>query len=329
MKLSIVILCWNDFKVISDCLRSICSGTHATEYEIIISDNGSSDGSQEFIRRNYPSAVIVENGKNLGFAAGNNAGIQASRGEYVLILNPDTIVHEGALGKLVDFADRHQEAGGFGCRVLSADGSYQISARPFPTLWRLWLTALHLWSLGRLSPVFTSDVYPQWTGDTERPVDWQSGCCVMFRSSLLKQLGGFDEQFFYYFEETDLCRRVWNAGYPIIFTPEVTITHLGSQSVKRAPLRFELERFRNRYRYFYKYFGRRGARRCRRAVLVELGYQQLRSSMKYLLRRTPELKEGLEIRRLSILWNKGLDPVRFVEHGEEPEIGSTASERSP
>src|ERR1700751_3509765 len=104
MKLSIVIICWNDLRVIRDCLRSIYEGTHTTDFEVIISDNGSVDESVAFVRKNYPNARIIENQQNLGFARGNNAGISASRGEYVLILNPDTIIHDGALDRLVDFA---------------------------------------------------------------------------------------------------------------------------------------------------------------------------------------------------------------------------------
>src|SRR4029079_3398418 len=111
MKLSVVIICWNDLKVIGECLRSIYAETQSTDFEVIISDNNSSDGSVEYISKNYPQARIVSNGANLGFAKGNNAGIRESRGEYVLILNPDTIIHDGALDKLVQFADRHHEAG--------------------------------------------------------------------------------------------------------------------------------------------------------------------------------------------------------------------------
>ena len=101
MKLSIVIICWNDLKVIKDCLDSIYKTTRSIEFEVIISDNGGTDGSIEFIRQNYPTVRIVENGANLGFAKGNNRGIQVSGGEYVLILNPDTIVHEGALDRWI------------------------------------------------------------------------------------------------------------------------------------------------------------------------------------------------------------------------------------
>ena len=321
MKLSIVIICWNDLRVIRDCLRSIYEGTHATDFEVIVSDNGSVDHSIEFIRKHYPEARIVENQQNLGFARGNNAGIHASRGEYVLILNPDTIIHDGALDKLVEFADRHPEAGAYGCRVLNPDGTYQASARLFPTVWRYWVSAL---GLSRLSSLFRYEEYPLWSGDTERSIDWQSGCCVMFRGILLKNLSGFDEQFFYHFEEVDLCRRVWDTGHPILFTPEAVITHLGGQSVGRFPVRFEIEKHRSRYRYFYKHFGPKAARRCRRLSIVKIRVRQLGYGLLNLLKPEEILQRRLEMYREVVRWNQAIDPVDFVERGEEPRLEQTS-----
>ena len=320
MKLSVVIICWNDLRVIRECLRSIYDGTHKTEFEVIVSDNGSTDGSIEFIHENYPQVVVVENGANLGFAKGNNAGIRASKGEYVLILNPDTIIHEGSLDKFVNFAERHPEAGAFGCRVLNPDGSYQISARPFPNVWRFWIAGLYLRALGNLSNVFASDMYPRWKGESERAVDWQSGCCVMFRGDLLRRLDGFDEQFFYHFEEVDLCYRVRKEGFPIVFTPEVSITHLGGQSVGRFPIRFALEQLRNRYRFMYKHYGPRDCARCRHATLASFRVRQIGYTLLNLVKPSEALQNRLDTYRVVIRWNKLLDPVRFVEHGEEPEI---------
>jgi GT2 family glycosyltransferase len=321
MKLSIVIICWNDLRVIRDCLRSIFEGTHTTSFEVIVSDNGSVDDSIEFIRKHYPTVRVIENQQNLGFARGNNAGIWASRGEYVLILNPDTVIHDGALDRFVEFANRHPEAGAFGCRVLNPDGTYQVSARLFPTIGRYWISAL---GLSRLSSAFVYEEYPRWCGDTERPIDWQSGCCVMFRTDLLKKLRGFDEQFFYHFEEVDLCRRVWNSGRPILFTPDAVITHLGGQSVNRFPVRFEIEKHRSRYRYFYKHFGRAAARRCRRLSIAKIRVRQLGYGFLNLFRPNEVLARRLEMYREVVRWNQALDPVEFVERGEEPRLEHTS-----
>lgn len=321
MKLSVVIICWNDLRVIRDCLRSIFDGTHATDFEVIVSDNGSVDGSVEFIHKHYPTVKVVENQQNLGFARGNNAGIRVSRGEYVLILNPDTIIHDGALDRLVQIADDHPEAGGFGCRVLNPDGTYQTSARLFPTIWRYWISVL---GLSKLSSFFVYEEYPHWKGDTPRAIDWQSGCCVMFRGDLLKNLGGFDEQFFYHFEEVDLCRRVWSAGHAVLFTPEAVITHLGGQSVGRFPVRFEIEKHRSRYRYFYKHFGPAAARRCRRFSIAKIRVRQLGYGLLNLFRPDEVRKRRLEMYREVVRWNLALDPVEFVEKGQEPSFDQTS-----
>lgn len=325
MKLSIVILCWNDMKVIGDCLESICAATHTTEFEVIVSDNGSTDGTIEFIREKYPRVRVLENGANLGFGGGNNVGIRNSRGEYVLILNPDTIIHEGALDKLVTFADRHPEAGAFGCRVLNADGTYQSSMRPFPTVKGYWIAALGLRPLGKVSRLFLADEYPWWRVDAEHTVDWLVGCCAMFRTEVLTKVNGFDEQFFYHFEEVDLCRRVWAAGSPILFTPDATITHIGGQSVGRFPIRFEIEKLRNCYRYFYKHYGVTGCHKCHLALIAWFQTRQIFYSMVNLFKSSDALRKRLEMYRIVIAWNTQLKPVRFVERGEEPVVASEAA----
>jgi N-acetylglucosaminyl-diphospho-decaprenol L-rhamnosyltransferase len=330
VKLSIVILCWNDLKLIGNCLQSIYSGTHSTEFEVIVSDNGSSDTSVEFIRANFPQVRVLENAANLRFSKGNNVGIEISTGEYVLILNPDTIIHDGALDRLIEFADRHPEAGGFGCRVLNTDGSYQGPARPFPTIWREWLAALYLRPLGYLSDAFISDKYVRWHGETERAIDWQSGCCVLVRADLLKQIGGFDERFYYYYEDVDLCHRIWDAGYPILYTPAATITHLGGQSSSgRFPIPFELDKYRNRYRYFYKHFGQEGARQCRHTSLAWLWVRRIAYTLVQVKGSSDALKRRLELYRVAAEWNRRVDPVQLVENGKEPETAFRVPDRVP
>ncbi len=335
MKLSVVIICWNDGEVIENCLRSIFEGTHGVNFEVIVSDNGSTDGCRDRVRAQYPIVRVVENRANLGFSKGNNAGIREARGEYILILNPDTIVHEGSLTRWIALADRHPGAGAFGCRVHNPDGSYQESARPFPTVRRALIAAFGLRHLGHLGPAFTADTYGGWKGDTERLIDWQSGCCVMFRGDLLKLLGGFDERFFYHYEEVDLCHRVWDAGYRILFTPEVSITHLGGNSgfcsVRadrwkwRFPVRFALETSRNRYRYFYKHFGVGGVKKCRRVLLVHLLIRRAGYRIVYFLRPTIALEDRLETYRLAYRWNRMIDPIAFVERGVEPQVDTGTS----
>lgn len=324
MKLSIVILCWNDRRVICDCLESVYRSTHRIEFEVIVSDNGSTDGSAEEIRARFPRVCVIENGRNLRFSKGNNVGIAASRGEYILILNPDTIIHDGALDRWVNFAEEHAEAGAFGCRVLNPDGTYQGSAQPFPTISRDLIGALYLRGLSRVFSSIPCDTYAAWPGDTERAIDWQCGCCVMFRGSILRALGGFDERFFYYYEDVDVCHRVWRAGYSILYTPAVTITHLGGQSTRRAPLAFEVDKYRNRYRYFYKYYGRRGVRCCRLVALAWVVLRYVAHGAACLVKPTENRKHRLALLRVALRWNMLVHPVRFVEQGIDPQVRPAA-----
>ena len=329
MKLSIIIICWNDRAVILDCIRSIFETTRYSDFEVIISDNGSTDDSLEAIRREFPQVRICENRANLRFAKGNNAGIKLALGEYVLILNPDTVIHQGALDRWLQIADRHPEAGAFGCRVYGRDGSYQESARPFPTIGRDLIAALYMRPLALLSGRFVSDQYWGWKGDSEREVDWQCGCCLLVRRSVLRELGGFDEQFFYYYEEVDLCRRIWQAAYSILYVPNVSITHLGGQSTKRFPIGFELDKQITRYRYYYKYFGISGAHRCR---LVSLVWYLIRFGVHGFLqcfKRTESRARRLDLYRAAIEWNWLVDVARLVEYGEEPRLSVAMGTRIP
>jgi GT2 family glycosyltransferase len=323
MKLSIIILCWNDLKVIGDCLQSIYATTRSTEFEIIVSDNGSTDGSIEFIRTNYPDVQIIENGRNLRFARANNVGIRASSGEYILILNPDTIIHEGTLEKVISFADAHPEAGAFACKVLNADGSYQDCIRPFPTVRSEWIAALRLGFLGHISDWFQPGEYVGWKGETQRTVGWPAGCFILFRGDLLKRLGGFDEQFFYYHEDMDLCNRVWKAGYSVLYTPDASITHLGGQSTSKRfpPLGFALDGLVTHYLYFYKHFGKEGAQQSRRVALLSLALRRFGLSVLQIVKPTEIRKSRMDLLRTLYEWNYRVDPVRLVENGEEPELG--------
>lgn len=321
MKLSIVIICWNDRRVIYDCLGSIYSHPPDCDFEIIVSDNGSTDGSPKFILENFPSVVVINNGLNLGFARGNNVGIRAARGEFVLILNPDTIIHENALSSLLRYADKHPDGGAWGCRVLNPDGSDQLPAAPLPTVQGALVSALCLRWLGRLSSTLLADIYPGWDGKTEREIGRQSGCCILVRSDVLARVGGFDERFFYHCEETDLCCRIWAAGKKIQFCPDAAITHLGGQSVGRFPIRFALETYRSRYRYFYKHFGASGAVRFRLITLLHIAIRRLGYGALWRIKRTDALWNRLEMYRITGEWNKRLDPLGFIATGAEPDLG--------
>src|SRR5271165_3851669 len=321
MKLSVVIICWNDLQHIGPCLRSVYAETRSVDFEVIVTDNGSTDGSLQYVRKHFPLVRIVANGANLGFGPGNNAGIRVAKGEYVLILNPDTIIHDRALEKLVAYADRHPEAGAFGCRTLGSDGSLQGTAHPRPTLLRYLISALYLRWLGRLSDRFLCDENVGWSGRTEREIGYHAGCCLLVRSKLLNALGGFDERFFHQFEDADLCHRVWQTGSSVLYFPHAEITHIGGQNRGRYPIEVVLETERSKHKYFYKHYGMKGALGIRRVSLLHLFLRYVGYSVLRVFRRHEALDNRLKTYGVLIEWNWRLDPICFVERGQEPDLG--------
>jgi N-acetylglucosaminyl-diphospho-decaprenol L-rhamnosyltransferase len=321
MKLSVVIICWNDLKVILDCISSVYAETSAIDYEIIVTDNASSDGSVAAIRQRFPDVRIVENSENGGFGKGNNAGIRVTNGEFVLILNPDTIIRDRALEKLVAYADHHPEAGAFGCRVLNMDGSVQLSAHPLPTLWNSLMKALGLRWPERLWDGFCSDSYVDWDGRSERQIGFQGGCCLLARGQLLKELDGFDERFFHQFEDADLCRRIWDSGRPVLFFPGAEITHIGGQNRGTYSIKVELETERSKYRYFHKYYGIKGVVCIRYISILGLGLRYASCRSLSGLKGDEALKNKMGKYEVVLKWHLGLDPIRFIQTGAEPDVG--------
>jgi N-acetylglucosaminyl-diphospho-decaprenol L-rhamnosyltransferase len=321
MKLSVVIICWNDLKYIPDCIQSIYDSTRSLEFEIIVTDNASTDESVELIRKRFPEVRIVQNGTNIGFGGANNAGVQIAQGEYVFILNPDTIVHEQALEKLIRYADGHPEGGAFGCRVLNADGSLQGTAQPNPTVFRYLLAALYSRWLGRFSERFVSDMYIAWQGDTEREIGFQAACALLVRRELFQRLGGFDRRFFHQFEDADLCQRVRNAGEKVLFCPSAEITHIGGVNRGGYPFPVILQTERSKCRYFHKHYGIGGLRRIRYVSLIGNLLRLVGYSLCSLVCGRAGIRERVHRYRMLFKWYRGLNPVRFIEKGEEPDLG--------
>ncbi|MHA3774166.1 glycosyltransferase family 2 protein [Verrucomicrobiota bacterium sgz303538] len=321
MKVSIVIICWNDRDDILKCLESIYREKKGISFEVIVTDNGSTDGSVEAVRGQFPAVKVVENVRNLGFGGGNNSGFREASGDYVLILNPDTILHTSALERLTSYADRHPEAGAFGCRVLNADGSYQHSAYPCPSVRSSLVAALYLRSLGRYSHLFEADTYRGWNGHSERVIGFQAGCCLLIRRELLLKLRGFDERLFHQYEDADLCLRVWKAGYSVSFCPDAEITHIGGLNRGRYPVAVILETHRSRYRFFYKHYGLSAVSKIRWIALISAALRLAGYQIVALCRRRDDLKKRLQVYRILIKWHWRMDPVRFIQSGEEPNLG--------
>lgn len=233
---SILVVSYNTRELARACLASIFRETHSVSFEVIVVDNDSSDGSPEMIRREFPAVLLIESGSNLGFAAANNLAVQRARGAWLLLLNPDTVVLDGAVQKLHRFALSRPGAGVVGGRTFFADGSLNpTSCRAAPTPWSLFCHAVGLSTLFRQTRLFDPESLGRWQRDCEREVDVVTGCFFMVSRALWDELGGFDPVFFMYGEETDFCLRARARGYRPSITPAAgVIHHQGASEPVRA-----------------------------------------------------------------------------------------------
>jgi hypothetical protein len=310
LDVSICIVNWNAADYLRSCLRSIVEQPWQSTWEVILVDNGSTDDSIAMVRQDFPQvyARLIVNPANLGFAAATNQALATAQGRYLLLLNNDTVVQPGAIDHLVAFADAHCAAGLVGCRLLNPDGSLQPSCRSFPSLWIMLCRALYLDKLLPNNRWTGANYLSYWSHDTTRTVDVASGCCLLTRRSVLEQVGPLDDRFFFYFEETDWCRRAWQAGWKVYFTPEAQIIHYGGRSSSRQSAKMSVLYLDSLLKYFRKHHGRLAAVAVRLLAVLEtslrLSYWTLRSLLHGTLSsRQPELPEpGLPSRKIGQYW---------------------------
>ncbi|UTW60181.1 glycosyltransferase family 2 protein [Kordiimonas sp. SCSIO 12603] len=239
MKLSIIIINWNTEDLLKDCLTSVYENAPLYPFEVIVVDNASDDDSTNMVKRDFPSAFLIENKKNLGFAAANNVGIGASSGDYILLLNSDTIVHGAVLTASLNYMDNTSSAGALGCKVLNEDGSLQHSTSQFPSLLNLSIQTLGLDHINGVK--FFQRYRMQYSErNTAQAVETISGCYLLARKESFETIGLLDEDFFFFGEETDWCKRLRSSGKEVHFAPIGTITHLGGGSSKSLNHRRDL-----------------------------------------------------------------------------------------
>ncbi len=218
-------------------------------------ENSSNDGSLEMVRERFPQVNLIEGQINLGFAAANNLAIPHCRGENILFLNPDTLVYPQAIDALVNFLDKNQQAGAAGSRLLNPDLSLQDSCYPFPTLGR------ELWRLLHLDAIYPLALYRQenWSTIDPRRVDVLQGTSLAVRRKVLDGIGYFDDSFFMYSEEVDLCFRMDKAGWQRYWVPASRVVHFGGQSTRQTAEKMFLELYRAKTLYFRKNHGQNAA----------------------------------------------------------------------
>jgi N-acetylglucosaminyl-diphospho-decaprenol L-rhamnosyltransferase len=235
-------------------------------HETIVVDHGSTDGTRELVRTRFPEAVLVEH-ENRGLAAGWNVGIERGSGDYVLLLNADAWLVGDALERLVAFADARPDAAYVGPRLLHPDGSLQRSVRAFPTVWRLATEYLFLRKLAPRSRALNAFYAGGFAHDEVRDADWLMGACMLVRRAAIDEVGGLDDRFFLFNEETEWCYRFRRAGWSVVFYPGAEVVHVGGATHGG---RFFREQVRGQLLFLATHRGEEQAERARRMLVAAL-----------------------------------------------------------
>ncbi len=256
---SVIIVNWNTQGLLRDCLHSVLGQTSAS-HQIIVIDNASTDGSVAMVQAEFPDVVLIPNTQNRGFAAANNQGLQVATGAHLLLLNPDTVVLDGAIDKMLAWLDRHPDVGCVGCQVLEGPGVIQRTCFADPSPANQLIVELGLMRLARWVPVFGRPWYTDWDRKSERDVNVVSGMFMLVPRAVLDKVGFLDEAFFIYAEEADWCRRIRNAGWRCVFAPEAQIIHLdgGSKSTSQIRSKMYVQMQKSHLIYARKHYGAPG-----------------------------------------------------------------------
>jgi GT2 family glycosyltransferase len=258
MNLSIIIVSWNAKNYLKSCLESIEKQISYETTEIIVVDNNSSDGSADLVRKYFRQVIIIENCKNLGFAKANNIGISACNGKYICLINSDVIVLASCFSKMLEFMNNNSGVGVSGPRTFNVDGTLQRSCFSYPSVWNIFCRALALDSLFPKSKLFGKRLMTFWDHDTVKSVEALNGCFLMVRKEAIDKVGLLDEDFFFYGEDLDWCKRFNDAGWEVVFFPEAMAIHYGGASSSNSPIRFYIEMHRADMQYWKKHRGRFG-----------------------------------------------------------------------
>jgi GT2 family glycosyltransferase len=258
--LTVVLVSWNTRDLLHKCIRSVVReiGTLREQHysaEIIVVDNASSDDTTHMVRSCFPSVRLVANAENLGFAAANNQAIAQSTSRYILLLNPDTILKEKSLTRMLSFMDETPDAGACGPLLLNADTTLQQSCYRFQSPARI------AWQLFYLDNLFPLARYPmaRWGRSQVQQVDVVKGACLLLRRAVIQTAGSLDEQYYMYSEEADLCYRIAKEGWHTYWVPSAQVVHFGGASTRQVKAEMFAELYRSKVTFQRKVAGGRGS----------------------------------------------------------------------
>lgn len=263
--LSVCLVNWNTRQLLADCLESLFADPASAAWEVLVVDNASSDGSAAMVRRRFPQVRLIVSQENLGFSGGNNLALARTRAPYMLLLNTDTLVEPGALGRLVDFMEARADVGAVGPKLLNADGSLQLSCGIAPSAWT---EMLHKLLLHKVFPFFKLG---RWNHGQTRAVGWVSGACLLVRRTAVDQVGPLDPGFYMYHEDVEWCLRLNRGGWGVYYCPDSRVTHLGGQSSRQNFAKMLVVSQQSLFYLYSKHFGRGSALALRWLTVLEMG----------------------------------------------------------
>lgn len=286
---SVVIVSWNVKQLLADCLASIYETTAGLPIEIIVVDSNSSDNTVSLLQHDFPRVKLLALDENVGFSHGNNIGIAQTTGDYIFLLNPDTLVKPEAIQQLAAYLSDHPDVGIIGPQTLNQDGTVQSTRRRFPTLLTglfesTWLQAIAPKSV--LNRYYVQDQPDDGTFE----VDWVQGSALMFRREVFEQIGGMDEGFMMYSEELDWCKRAKLVKWKVKYVGSAQVVHFGGKSSEQAPAATHIRFQCSKLRYFRKYHGRSQAELLRFALLANYAAQYMIEAAKRMIGHKPELR---------------------------------------
>ncbi len=255
IELTISIVNTNNKKLLESCLESIYKNTRIANYEIIVVDNYSTDDSIGMIRKYYPKVKVILNDSRRGYGYSHNRAFAISKGNYFLILNEDMIIKEKSIDKMLEIIIQNKGIGALGCKLLNPDETLQHSCSNFPTLLQAFFENMIPYNFAMTKNRLRRHLF-YWDHNQERDVDIIMGSCMLIPRKVIDEIGLFDEIFYIYSEEDDLCKRINEAGWRVYFTPEAEIIHYGGQATtKIMPIKTRIYQLDSKIKYFKKHHG--------------------------------------------------------------------------
>jgi hypothetical protein len=249
-EVSLITVNWNTRDLLLKSLEALLATAEGLNVEIVVVDNGSRDGSAEAVKEAFPQVTVIANKKNLGFARAVNQALARAHAPYIVIFNTDIIFTAGALANMLAYVKENADVGLVGANLLNEDGTPQNSFAPFPGL------CTELLNKGMLRLLFPEKYATKASEDEARDVDSLVGACMLVERGALEKVGGLDERYFFYLEETDWAKRMKESGYRVVHLGRAKVYHLQGKSAKSFPARSRIEYYRSRYLYFQKWHGR-------------------------------------------------------------------------